>query len=315
MSLRLAAAAGCLLAAHGCVAAEAAPPTPPPAGWTWVAPVGVHVAGLMEHPSLAEASGVAPSRSQPGVLWSLGDSGNPPELLATDTTGRLLARMPVPGAVNRDWEEIALGPCPAGRCLHLADLGDNAERRTDATIYRIPEPTLRRPEGGRPDGTPTVRAESLRVTYPDGPHDVEAMAVDREGTILLVTKGRSKGVLLFTIGADAWREGRAVAVRRDSLPIAAVEGMGRLVTGMALSPDERVVVVRTYRDLFPFARTPDGTLRPLGQPTACNVLGLEPQGEAIAFLDAKRLVLLSERGLFKGGTVVTLECAPTSSIK
>ena len=81
---------------------------------------------------------------------------------------------------------------------------------------------------------------------------------------------------------------------------------------MALSPDGTRLVVRTYRDLYPFAVSESGRLTPLGQPTACDILGLEPQGEGIAFLGSHRLLLTSERGLFKSGTVITLGCDPAT---
>ena len=97
--------------------------------WTWVAPTEWRQSGRLAHPLLAEVSGVAPSRDHPGVLWVINDSGNPPDLLAVDSTGTLLGWIPLRGAPNTDWEEIALGPCGNVTCLYIADTGDNRERR------------------------------------------------------------------------------------------------------------------------------------------------------------------------------------------
>ena len=280
-----------------------------PGRWTMIPPSNVVVAGKLRDSRLAEASGAAPSRTNPGVIWTIDDSGNPPNLLAIDTAGALRADFSLAGATNIDWEDVAVGPCDNQSCVYIADTGDNSERRSDVVIYRVLEPTV------AADPRVVVRtlrgAESIRVVYPDHPHDVEAMAVTHSGEILLVTKGRALGVLVFSIAPEAWRSGQVVtAVRRDSLPIVPAGGMGREVTGMALSPDGTRVVVRTYRDLYPFALRTDGTFAPLGKPTACDILGLEPQGEGIGFLSDRRLVLTSERGLFKSGTVIILECAP-----
>jgi hypothetical protein len=260
----------------------------------------------MSHPRLAEVSGVAPSRQHPGVLWVINDSGNPPDLLAVDSTGTLLGWIPLRNAPNTDWEELALGPCDTATCLYIADTGDNRERRDEVAIHRLVEPP---PPAGQV--TPALPVATLRFRYPDGPHDVEAMDVLPDGSILLVTKGRSQGVLAFRIPQSAWSANEvAVAERVDSLPISAALGTGRAITGMALSPDGTRVVVRTYRDLFPFELVEGRRFRPLGAPTACDILGQEPQGEAVGWLPDGRLILLSERGLFTEGTIFVGRCRP-----
>jgi hypothetical protein len=276
-------------------------------GWELIAPRNAHRSGTLES-GMAEASGAAVSRRNAGIVWTINDSGNPPDLIATDTLGRLRAVLSLAGATNQDWEEVALGRCGGNSCVYIADTGDNRETRSDVVLYRLPEPVLATATTG------TIRdritgVESLHFVYPDGPHDVEAMAVTAGGDVLLVTKGRSHGVIEFRIPARAWEvRGTVTATRIDSLPIHASGSSGQLITGMAISPDGKRAVVRSYRELFPFALRADGTMRPLGKPTSCDVLGLEPQGEGIAFLDDRRLVLTSERGLFKAGTVFVVEC-------
>lgn len=291
------------------VSFSAAPAQVGSGGWKMIAPANVLNSGTLKDPRLAEASGAALSRANPDLIWTIGDSGNPPDLFAIDATGSLRAVFSVAGATNVDWEAVAVGPCGQQTCVYIADTGDNSEHRSDVVIYRVPEPIV---AGDFRTATQTLAGvERIKLVYPDRPHDVEAMAVTGSGEILLVTKGRSAGVLVFSIPPAAWSTGQTITpLRRDSLPITAVGGMGREVTGMALSPDGHRIVVRTYRDLYPFALRPDGTLVPLGAPTACDILGLEPQGEGITFLNARRLLLTSERGLFKVGTVITLECDP-----
>jgi hypothetical protein len=276
------------------------------ADWVMVPPAEIRQTGILAHPRLAEASGAAVTPRRPGALWTVNDGGNPTALYLIDTSGALLTTQPLSGVTNTDWEEVALGSCPGGQCLYIADVGDNAERRTEVAIYRLLEPRL---TGALPAELPPRSAEVLRFRYPDGPHDVEAMEVNGRGDVLLVTKGRSGGVLLFRLPAASWGEVAVVAERLDSLPIVANGGMGRLVTGAGLSPDGTKLMVRTYRDLFPFAVNSNGTLRPLGKPTACDILGREPQGEAVDWLDNERLVLTSERGLMKSGTVFVARCS------
>ncbi|MBL0179690.1 MAG: hypothetical protein IPP98_11270 [Gemmatimonadetes bacterium] len=276
------------------------------AGWVMVPPTTLRQSGTLAHPRLAEASGAAVTTQRAGLLWTINDSGNAPDLLLIDTSGTLIATLPLSGVTNTDWEEVALGPCPTGRCLYIADTGDNLERRDAVSLLRLTEPVLDASFAG---DRPARPAETLTFRYPDGAHDVEAMVVNAGGEVLLVTKGRSHGVLLFRVGASAWGKGIAMAERIDSLPIVANAGTGRLITGAALSPDGTTLMVRSYRDLFPFRVLPTGKLAPLGKPTACDILGKEPQGEGISWLNPTTMVLTSERGLMKSGTVFVVSCS------
>lgn len=295
-----------LLGGVACQSAPTAMAAEQQPDWVMVSPAEMRQSGTLAHPRLAEASGAAVTTRRPGALWTVSDGGNPTELHLIDTTGALLTTQPLTGVTNTDWEEVALGPCPGGQCLYIADVGDNTERRSEVAIYRLLEPSL---AGTLPDRLPARSAEVLRFRYPDGAHDVEAMGVNSAGDVLLITKGRRGGVLLFRLPATNWGEAAVVAQRLDSLPIAANTGTGRLVTGAGLSPDGRRLMVRTYRDLYPFAVNPNGTLRPLGKPTACDILGREPQGEGVDWLDNERVVLTSERGLMKSGTVFVVRCS------
>jgi hypothetical protein len=271
-------------------------------GWRTSPPSGFTLTGQFRDRRLNEASGAAPSRSNPGLFWTIGDSGNPPELLAIDTTGALLGRFALQNTANIDWEAVAVGPCPQGSCVYVGDIGDNAERRSEVMIHRVREPMVRE------TGPVTLSAvETLRVRYPNQPHDVEAMGVAPDGTIVLVTKGRSRGVLVYHISPEAWgMRAPVVPTRVDSLPIAPSGGIGRQVTDLAIDSTGTRVVVRTYRDLFLFERASTGRLTPI---RACDIVGREPQGEGVAWMPDGRLLLTSERGLFRQGTVNIVSCS------
>ena len=108
--------------------------------------------------------------ARPGRLWTHNDSGQP-ILFALDTRGAVTARVRVTGAAVDDWEAIAVGPCPEGSCVFVADIGDNAARRSSVTIYRIPEPAAS-------EASAAVSA-AFTLSYPDGAHDAEALLVTR----------------------------------------------------------------------------------------------------------------------------------------
>jgi hypothetical protein len=273
-----------------------------PTGWRTTTPATFTLTGQMSDRRLSEASGAAPSQANPGLFWTIGDSGNPPEILAIDTTGALRGRFALLNAANVDWEAVAVGPCPRGTCVYVGDTGDNAERRDEVMIHRVVEPVLGEGERGA-----LANVETLRLRYPNQPHDVEAMGVTADGSVVLVTKGRSQGVLVYEISPQAWGSGRTVvATRIDSLPIIARGSNGRQVTDLAFNSTGTRLVVRTYRDLFVFERSRRGELAPL---VACDILGREPQGEGVAWLPDGRLLLVSERGLFKQGTVSIASCS------
>ncbi|MEO8138948.1 MAG: hypothetical protein ABI742_04835 [Gemmatimonadota bacterium] len=259
-------------------------------------PVVAVKTGAMQDPDLTESSGVIRSRTMPHVLYTINDSGNDPVIFAIDSSGRPLGRWLVPGVRNRDWEAISIGACPAESCIYIGDTGDNEERHKTVTIYRVREPTRFERFRGAADPAP-LDLDSAIVRYPDGPHDTEAMWLDAAGAVYLVTKGRSGGVKLFRLASSAFGSGRpADAVLVQLLPIAPDKKLGRWVTDAARSPDGRTVAIRTYTEIFLF---PVAGMGRLGTPVICNVAGLEPQGEGIDWLDARRMVLTSEN--YPGG--------------
>lgn len=262
--------------------------------------------GVFRHPRLTESSGVVASRRFPGVLWTLNDSENPAEIFAADSMGRDLGGFTVRGAKNEDWEAIAAGRCGDGECLYIADTGDNEEVRHSVRLYRVPEPAVP-PPGGQGF---TARAEALEVRYPDGPHDVEAAVVVPDGAVLLVTKGRTDAVRAFRVPASAWARRSVTATPLGRLPLAS-GGLGTMVTDASLSPDGSGVAIRTYLEIFLFRLTPEDTFQPLG--LACDVAGLELQGEGIAWVGPDRFILTSEGAFGAPGTVTTVRCATTTA--
>lgn len=266
--------------------------------------------------ALRESSGLAVSRTQPGVFWSHNDSGDRPNLYAIDQSGRLLATIRIMGAVNRDWEDMALGPCPANvaapmtPCLYLADTGDNNRAREDVTVFVLVEPVLA-------TGAPplTAASQSFRYRYPREPEDSEAFAVLPNGDVTVVTKGLTGTIDFF--GFSAVEVARALTSRevltaryQGNSGIEPDQRIGRYVTGAAVSPDGMTLAVRTYNEVFFFGATEVGPgrrgWRDLRRP--CFLDDAEPQGEAIDYLDAETLLLTSERARGRPGTIHRLRC-------
>ncbi len=271
------------------------------------APVATQT-GAFQSPLVLESSGVVVSRAHPGVLWTHNDSGDGPYLYATDLKGSDRGRLLVPGADAIDWEDLARGPCPAraGTCLYVADTGDNLEARPSVTVYAVPEPD---PPVGPGDTLRTTAAPViLRLKYPDGPHDVEAVYVSPLDTALyLVTKGRTGRIRVYRVPRPDWGARDIVAATRvQALDMEPNAEAGRWVTGAAIRSDGRLVAIRTYSEIYFFRPGVGGRLHPTGR--ACNIAGLERGGEAIDFLDDSTLVLTSDADGKRGAPIHTLRC-------
>ena len=257
--------------------------------------------GVFESPLLKESSGIAVSRRQPGVLWTHNDSSDGPHLYATNLQGADLGFFRISGADAVDWEDIALGPCPTdtpgGECLYIADTGDNRERREGVVIYIMEEPADVPGAGRWREYGGQVRR--LVIRYPDGPQDVEAMAVDTAGNLLLVSKGRSGPIKLYRVAANSVRAEATEARPVPGFELVPRRSLGRLATGAAVSPGGSQLAVRTYTEIV-FFNWDGQRATPRGLPCFLGIR--EPQGEAIDFLDEETLVLTSEsRSGFRGG--------------
>jgi len=275
-------------------------------------PTHTRLIRLQARPELIENSAAAMSFGQPGVFFTINDSGNDPLLFALDTTGADRGVWRVQGATNVDWEAASVGPCGGSRavvpavampdeCVYIGDTGDNSEKRTSRVIYRVPEPRAQ-----RAGFTGDVAAEGLRYRYPDGAHDVEAMYVPPNGYIYLITKrphrdatGRLRPALVFALPPDAWgKPGPVVAQLVDSLPIVPGSAPLRYITDAALAPDEHALAVRTYAQIFTFAIDP-GTGRVRGgiPPAVCNIVALDVwPGEGITWVGRGSTLLLTSEG-------------------
>jgi hypothetical protein len=229
------------------------------------------VTGRVGDPSANELSGLVRSRSQPGLLWSHDDSGAGPVLFGLRADGSVVTRPTVSGAQAVDWEDIAAGPAADRRpVLYIGDIGDNESQRPSVDVYRVVEP--------RAEATATAPAARLRLRYPDGAHDAEALLVDPlRGDLVIVTK--ALGAARAYRASARLPAGSQTTLRRG--PAIALS----LATAGDVSADGRIVVLRGYDRLAVWARHGreplTTTLRraPCVSPTS---LAGEGQGEAIA---------------------------------
>ncbi len=253
---------------------------------------GVQV-GTMTSPTLAEVSGIAASRVNPGVVWVHNDRGNTSQVFALSTGtpatgGQILGTYTLAGATNIDWEDIAAGPgtgpgaLPGVSYLYVGDIGNNPYDRSSYTVYRVPEPTL---PATTPVSSTLTDITPITLTLPDPNRDIESLMVDPiSGDILVVTKR-----FLFSVDEDSriyratsadLADGSASLVFDSQLAI-------RQATAGDISPDGLSMLIRTNTAAFEFVRTPGQSwadaVAAVGPGGVAVPLIRETQGEAIAY--------------------------------
>jgi hypothetical protein len=245
----------------------AAPPSGPPA------PLGYTTYGAATtycrptDPRLDSISGIAVTSrgifiqdDRRGKLWEI------------DSSCRPVREVPLPGVVAlRDTEDVLSTP---DGTLWIGDIGGNRFARTRVQIVRVPvrEPPV-----------------TYSFSYPDGPHDADALLISPDHKqILIVTKVPS-GVSTVFAPASPLRPDSTIGLK----PVGTIRVNGLaernpgksalLITGGAVSPDGLHLVLRTYTEAWEWD-APDGNLAEAltGLPRKIS-LPVTKQGEGITY--------------------------------
>ena len=149
------------------------------------------VAGTISFGALTEASGIASSARNPGVLWTHND-GSVGRVWAIGTNGARLATYDLSNV--DDLEDIAVGPGPTSGIsyLYIGDIGGNKGTnvvRPDVQVIRIPEPAVDLAWASDPRSPNFNGRDDFTLVYPDGSFDAEALLVDPlNSDVWVVTK-------------------------------------------------------------------------------------------------------------------------------
>lgn len=206
---------------------------------------------------------------------------------------------------NEPWDPEDLAMDSNG-VIWVADIGDNGAERATAAIHQI---------------DPQTGATGIfRFTYPDGPHDAEALLVPPDGVPIFVTKGIGESTLYRATappdpnnpdGGQLEDVGTITIEPTDTpggpdevggVPLSGAPSV--MVTGGAVSPDADKVVLRTYTDAYEWEVSDGdvvaaitGDAEPVRTP-----LPDEPQGEAITYGPDGQFVTGSESFTTADGT-------------
>ncbi|WP_324273790.1 hypothetical protein [Blastococcus brunescens] len=186
-----------------------------------------------------------------------------------------------------DPEDMAVGP---DGTVWLADTGDNNGTRTTVALLAL-----------RPDGSTGI----FRLTYPDGPHDAEALLLAPDGTPYVVTKEvlgasgvYSPTTALVDGGTVALAKVAGVSMTLTGTAGGPVGSVGQLlVTGGAVSADGQRLALRTYTDAYVWPLTGSDVVGALSGEPSVIPLPTSPQGEAITFAADGQSLLVTSEGL------------------
>mgnify|MGYP002777850139 CR=1 FL=1 len=241
---------------------------------------------VLNAPSLREASGLAASRTNAGLLWAHNDSGDLPRLFLLGPDGNQRAEFTVEGtAGNYDWEDLAATNRSGQPTVFIADIGDNTGVRANCLIYRFAEPTYASGTTG------TVRGvEKITFQYPDGvKHDAETLLVDHQTGDLYVLSKEASRTRVYRLPFPQATTGVITAEKLGELPLA-------FLTAGDISPDNSEVILKSYTEVFYWKRQAgESLLATLNRPARKLPYLAEPAGEGLAFAaDGSGYFTLSE---------------------
>ncbi len=228
----------------------------------WAAP---EVTGQIADDEIDEISGIAVSRQHSGWLWVHNDSGDQARVFAMRTDGDEGGAFRLAGVDVNDIEDIAL---TSDNRLVIGDIGNNKRKRSTVQILLADEP-----DPGSGGGT-ISDVEVVTLAYPGDPHDAEALLVDQDDTIYILTKGATSTLFRADLEAGTLSEIATIDPSRWRLDDRTQ------VTGADVTTDGKVLV-RMYDHILVW-NLDSGGLPSTFDGTACRVApAAESQGESL----------------------------------
>jgi hypothetical protein len=275
------------------------------------------VIARLEDAAIDESSGLVASRRNPDLFWTHNDSGDDPLLFAFDREGKRRGVWRVEGAKARDWEDIAIGPGPLHGQPYVGDIGNNQNARDVVIVYRFPEPAIAAGdvESSRRNPLRTETADAIRMQYPDGAHDAEALMVHPfTGEIYVATKTTAASTVIYKLSGTPSTAQVNTLVRVGEVRIPSP--FGALITGGDISPDGQRVVLCNYLSAYELQlpAASKGGFDAIWKQTVTEIsLGLRQQGEAVCYrLDGAAILATSEG---RNSPLIEVELRPAATRK
>lgn len=234
--------------------------------------------GVLNNDEINEASGLAYSAGNPSMLWAHNDSGDEARIFLINDKAEHKATFYLKDLVNRDWEDIAVGPGPDKdkNYVYIAEIGDNFGIFKYKYIYRIEEPSI------RPDTSPITgsinKVDSIKFQLSDGPRDSEAIVVDpATRDIYIFSKREEKQINMYVLHYP--QSTKEILTARFVMHIPFTQ-----IVAADISADGTEVLLKNYKNVYYWKKRGNETFAELLRtPPAHLPYVEEPQGEAITF--------------------------------
>ena len=221
---------------------------------------------------IEEASGLAASRTNPGYLWTINDSGNPAEIYLLDDKAKIVMTCRLVNVINRDWEEIFIGPGPdeSTPYIYVADIGDNEAKYSHKMLYRFKEPVFSNAN------QEIVKIDTIAFTLSDQVRDAETMLFDSLSNSFFILSKREQKIKLYELKYPFIND-TLVAEEKSELPY-------NNIVAADLCPEGDEFLMKDYDHVYYWKREAGESFKEmlLRKPIMLNY-DPEPQGESIVW--------------------------------
>ncbi|MEM7008159.1 MAG: hypothetical protein AAF462_03410, partial [Thermodesulfobacteriota bacterium] len=215
------------------------------------------------------------------------------------------------GVKRSDFEDISVGKCFDKTCIFIGDIGDNKARKYSGQIIIIEE--------NKQYGSSVDPIKRLEITYPDGPHNAEGLAVHPNGDIYIVTKEENLRdfeaypAKVYKLPKEVWENKNTKSAKLEhigdiDLPSLnpSATAYGQVVSAFDIAPDGKKFLLLTYENAYEFsidlATQPIKPTEKLVKGEDYNVIELKslPQQESITYMpDGKSFLYNTEHHWFQ----------------
>ncbi|XP_069134452.1 uncharacterized protein [Argopecten irradians] len=202
--------------------------------------------GNVEDSRVMKISGCAASRKHPGILYIHNDHHHAgPTIFAIDsTTAQVIGSFTLTNAVNADWEDIAVGPCPfrsGSSCIFIGDIGTDKGHPAADNIYLIEEPDSVK-------GSKNITYEKM-LQYSCDELGSDSLMVDPSGELYMIAIQRGGDGGYYHIPKSAWNANSRVHITAIGQMNLNTDDEKNPVAG-DISPDGTAVLVKTKHEML-----------------------------------------------------------------
>jgi len=232
--------------------------------------------GRIDNNELNEASGLAASVKNPGMLWSHNDSGDQARIFLMDGYAHIKAVFYLKGITGHDLEDMDCIQKDGENYLLIGDIGDNTSSLETIKVYLFKEPKLLKKQTYT-DTIPLAMVITYVLRYEDGPRDAECLFYDPISQKLYIISKRELQVGLYETEFPIHSADTLLLKKRVSLPFT-------FITGGDISTDGREVLIKNLLEVYYWSRNINESIPEVLRKKATKLpYKVEAQGESIAF--------------------------------